>query len=262
MDRKTTPESGTRANGLLHPGDASAALMLLSRVPVPENLSSTRGARSAWAWPLVGALLAALSWAAGAAALLFGLPPVVAAGFAVGAGTVLTGALHEDGLADCADGFWGGGTRERRLEILRDSRIGSYGVIALVLALGMRWAALALLFEAGYAAAALIAAGMLSRAGMAALMWRLPFAREDGLAVRVGRPPGTTAVLAGAVSLACAIFALGGAGIGAAVSALLATTAVAALARAKLGGQTGDVLGAAQQAAETAVLLTCLAILT
>lgn len=262
MDPDTNPESGTRADGLLHWGDAGAALMLLSRISVPAALSSMRGARSAWAWPLVGAFLAALAWAAGAAALLLGLPPVLAAGFALVAGTVLTGALHEDGLADCADGFWGGGTRARRLEILRDSRIGSYGVIALVLALGMRWAALTLLFEAGHAAAALLAAGMLSRAGMAALMWRLPFAREDGLAVRVGRPPGATAAIGCLVAVAGAVLVLGNAGIGAAAAALLATAGVAALARAKLGGQTGDVLGTAQQAAEIAALLACLAFLT
>jgi adenosylcobinamide-GDP ribazoletransferase len=261
MDRNERPETRTRAEALLHPGDLGAALMLLSRIPAPSVLVSDRGARTAWAWPLVGALLAALSWAAGAAMLWLSLPPSLAAGGTLATGAVLTGALHEDGLADCADGFWGGHTRERRLEILHDSRIGSYGVIALVLVLGMKWIALAFLFEAGAALLSLLTVGMLSRAGMAGLMAALPFARQDGLAVHVGRPSRTTATAAALIALTGGAVALGVVGMGVALTVLASTAATAGIARKKLGGQTGDVLGASQQVAELVALLTCTALL-
>ncbi|MCU4653650.1 adenosylcobinamide-GDP ribazoletransferase [Roseibacterium sp. SDUM158016] len=247
--------SSPPSTALIHPGDAGAALMLLTRLPVPGAFASDRGARAAWAWPLAGALVAALAWAAGAALEALGLPPVVAAGAALATLVVLTGGLHEDGLADCADGFWGGHTRARRMEILKDSRIGSYGVIALVLGLGMRWAAMTLLYEAYFALPAMLAAAMLSRATMAAVMGSLPFARQDGLAVHVGHPPIAAVALGVAVALGGSIVALGGAGLVPALAAGASASAVAAVARAKLGGQTGDVLGASQQAAEIAALL-------
>ena len=124
--------------------DLPLALSLLSRLPVPVDHSRAgeRAATAAWAYPLVGAGLAGLTgglaWALSAA----GLPPGPAAGLVLVAQVMLTGALHEDGLADSADGLWGGWERERRLEIMRDSRIGAYGVLALGLSLLLRWACL------------------------------------------------------------------------------------------------------------------------
>lgn len=257
---KDEPDAEAQATGAFHPGDVGAALMLLTRLPVASRLAADRGARSAWAWPLAGAVVAVLSWASGAALMAAGLPPVLAAGATLAVIVLVTGALHEDGLADCADGFWGGFTPERRLAILRDSRIGSYGVVALVLTLGMRWAAMATLFAAGNALAGLLAAGMLSRASMTGVMAILPFARPDGLAVHAGRPSSVATATAVAIAVTTSILALGPSALAAALAAGAAAACTAGVARAKIGGQTGDVLGAAQQVSEIAVLLTCVAL--
>ncbi len=241
------------------PRDVIRAFHLLSRLPLPGG-DAHRAAASAWAWPLVGAVVAALQIGLGSLALALGIPVWTSAGLALALGVILTGGLHEDGLADCADGFWGGHTRERRLEILKDSRVGSYGVLAMIFAMGLRWSLLAALLTV--APLALIAAAMLSRASMAVLMARLPFAREDGLANHVGRPPQVAALLAvGLALLGGCIFA--GFWVGLLVAGLVVATvaSVAALARAKIGGQTGDVLGMGQVLGEIAALLTLAALL-
>src|SRR5262249_52967080 len=116
------------------------------------------------------------------------LPPMLAAIIAVAAAVAVTGALHEDGLADTADGFGGGSDRDRKLEIMRDSRIGTYGVIALVLALGSRIVALASFEDNADAAAALVVCESASRALIVLIMRHSPLARNDGLAASVGRP--------------------------------------------------------------------------
>jgi adenosylcobinamide-GDP ribazoletransferase len=240
----------------VQPVDIAMALGLLSRLPVqidPEA-AQARGARAAWAWPLAGAVIGLLAGLAGAVASLLGFAAPLAAGAALAASLMLTGAMHEDGLADSADGLWGGHDRARRLEIMKDSRIGAYGVIALVLSLGLRWAALTLLVEAGWLVLPMVAAGALSRAPMAALMNLLPNARGSGLADSVGRPPRDSVLLGLAIALALALIATGWTAALAALWAALAAFAVAGIARARIGGQTGDILGAAQQMAEMAVL--------
>ena len=190
-----------------------------------------------------------------AIALRLDLRPELAAGVALAAQIALSGGLHEDGLADTADGFWGGSAPARRLEIMKDSRIGSYGVIALVLSLGLRWQALSLLFASGHVAAPLVAAAVLSRGTMAVLMSALPNARGEGLSASVGRPSQGTALLAVGVALALSLAAVGWAILGPLLWLALATIGLAGLARAKIGGQTGDVLGASQQIGEVAVLI-------
>ena len=100
---------------------------------------------------------------------------------------ITTGAMHEDGLADTVDGLWGGWTRDRRLEIMKDSHIGTYGVLALIVSAGLRWSVLAGLLTLG--AGPVVAIAVLSRASMPALMAALPNARGDGLAHKVGAPP-------------------------------------------------------------------------
>ena len=232
-------------------GDPGAALALLTRLPAP-GADHARGARAAWAWPLVGALLGGAGALGGLACLAGGLPPAAAAGAALSVQVLATGALHEDGLADLADGLGGGPDRERRLEIMRDSRIGAFGAVALILGLGLRWSLTAALLPA--APAALLAAAALSRAAMAAAMATLPPARPDGLSAMAGRP-GAAAILAAGLALALAGLAAGPApAFLAALGAAGAAAGVGALARSRLGGQTGDVLGAAQQAAEIAAL--------
>jgi adenosylcobinamide-GDP ribazoletransferase len=170
--------------------------------------------------------------------------PGVAAAVALAVQAALTGALHEDGLADCADGFWGGHTRDRRLEIMKDSRVGSFGVLALVLVVLAGWSAVS---QAGRVLPVLVAAGALSRAPMAVLMAALPNAREGGLSRLVGRPPAAVAGAGVAVAVAVAVALCGWAGLRAALAVAVVALAVGLVARAKIGGQTGDVLGAAQQ---------------
>ncbi len=242
--------------------DLPAALGLLTRLPVPVDgdRAMARGAAAAWAYPLAGALIGALAGTVWASATGLGLPPPIAAGLAVAALVIATGALHEDGLADTADGLWGGWTRDRRLEIMRDSRVGSYGVVALVLSLGLRAGALASL-SPDMALPALIVGGAASRAAMVALWSVVPPARRDGLSVRTGQPGRATAGLALALGTGIAVLVLGPLGTIAGACSLGGAALVGAVAWAKIGGQTGDILGAAQQLAEIAALLAVVALL-
>jgi adenosylcobinamide-GDP ribazoletransferase len=124
--------------------EAQVALMLLTRLPagrLGEPVPTL--AQAAWAFPLAGLAVGGVVAAVMAAGQALGWPAAVAAGVAMVAGLLATGGLHEDGLGDVADGFGGGHTRERKLEIMKDSRLGSYGAIALVMALGLRWLLLA-----------------------------------------------------------------------------------------------------------------------
>lgn len=246
-----------RKGDLVQAGDLAAALGLLTRLPVRVDAgwAAARGAGAAWAWPLAGVVVGGLAALAGAVALSAGLSAGLVAGIVLGVQILATGAMHEDGLADCADGFWGGWTRERRLEIMKDSRIGAYGVIALILSLGLRWQALVVVLGEGWLWAPLMAAGALSRVPMVALMYGLAPARAGGLSRSVGRPGASVLGLAAGVAFVVGLVALGPAVMGAAVAVGMVTVIWAAAARARIGGQTGDVLGAAQQLAEIAVLL-------
>lgn len=240
--------------------DPAEALMLLSRLPMPR-IAAPRGARAGWAWPLAGLVIALPACAAGWGADLLGLPPAIAALAALGALVLTTGGLHEDGLADCADGFWGGLTAERRLAIMKDSRVGSYGVLALLLSVLARWTCLWQLFEQGPRPAllALLATAALSRGGMALVMRALPPARPDGLARAAGQMPAPTATAAAGLGLliAAVLVPQALAGIVAGVVPVLLLWGL--VARHKIGGQTGDVLGAAQQLAEIACLCALVA---
>ncbi len=242
---------------LVAPGDIPAAFGLLTRLPVRvDTLRATaRGAAAAWAWPLVGAVVGGCVWAVGAASHSAGLDPEAAGVLALATGIILTGAMHEDGLADCADGFWGGWDRARRLAIMKDSQIGTYGVIALILTLFLRWLALNTLLTGGAGPLSFIAIGALSRAPMAVLMAALPNARGAGLSASVGRPRGQTAALGVGLAVCLGVPGLGWGIFGAGLCVLVAGGAVALIARSKIGGQTGDVLGAVQQISEMVLLL-------
>ncbi|MBE3640656.1 adenosylcobinamide-GDP ribazoletransferase, partial [Mangrovicoccus algicola] len=180
-----------RPGPLLDLRDIAAALGLLTRLPVKVNtgFAIARGAGAAWAWPLAGLAVAVTAGGAGWIAQAAGLPATLAAGLVLGLQALLTGAMHEDGLADCADGLWGGWSRARRLEIMKDSHIGSYGVLALVLATGLRWQALLLLLPLGATGWGIwLGACMISRGAMVAVMAALPRARPGGLSATAGRP--------------------------------------------------------------------------
>lgn len=236
--------------------DLHSAFGLLSRLPLPAFTTPPRGGATAWAWPLVGATIGAIAALVAGAALWLGLPAGVAAGLALATQAMATGAMHEDGLADTADGLWGGWDKARRLAIMKDSHIGSYGVMALLLTTLMRWSALTLLLAQGPALAALIATGALSRVPMAALMALLPNARGTGLAQSVGRPTSGIVWRAAALGLGIALLLTGVTALAMAGAAASLCLGLALLAKAKIGGQTGDILGAAQQLAELACLST------
>ena len=232
--------------------DLLSAFALLSRLPLPNHKGT--GAASAWAWPLVGAVLGALAAGFASLALWAGLTPGVAAAAVLGLLALMTGALHEDGLSDTADGLFGGWTKERRLEIMKDSRVGSYGVLALVLITLARWSALAAVLGAGGHWGALIAVGAVSRAPMALVMAALPNARGTGLSHATGRPAASVALAAGVLAAVIALVCTGLAALPMLALVALAVGLLARSARQRIGGQTGDILGASQQLAEVAAL--------
>lgn len=237
--------------------DVAAALLFSTRLPLPGTwaISGADIARAGWALPVAGAIVgliaAAVYWLAG----LAGLPPLPAAGLSLAASLLATGCLHEDGLADVADSL-GGLTRERKLEIMRDSRIGTFGACALILSIGLRWAAVASLVGPARVAAALIVAHAAARAMPPLLMRLIPPARPDGLSAAAGLPPADSVAAAALLGLAALVLGLGLAN-GLIAAALLAACLVAirSLALNKIGGQTGDVLGTLEQVCEVVVLL-------
>ncbi len=179
--------------------DLKSAIVFLTRLPPHVVGADTHEApdfrRGARVFPLVGALIGLAGGVVLIVAAFLGMPPLVSAGLAVAATMMLTGALHEDGLADTADSF-GGSTRERRLEIMDDSRVGTYGAAALVLSILLRVAALAAIpGRGGFAAALVLIAGeAVSRAALVRVWYDLPAARMSGLAHETG-PPGENAML-------------------------------------------------------------------
>jgi adenosylcobinamide-GDP ribazoletransferase len=235
--------------------DLWSGFALLTRLPVPNH--AARGAASAWAWPVVGAVLGAIAAGFASAALWLGLTPGVVAAGVLGLTALMTGGLHEDGLSDTADGLFGGWTRERRLEIMKDSRVGSYGVLALVLVTLARWSALATVLAAGGHWGALIAVGAVSRAPMGLVMAGLPNARATGLSHATGRPTAQVALIGAGLAVAVAFLGTGWATLPMLALTALAVGLLARTAQARIGGQTGDILGASQQLAEVA----CLAVL-
>ncbi|MBW4707785.1 adenosylcobinamide-GDP ribazoletransferase [Roseobacter sp. YSTF-M11] len=242
--------------------DVLLAGTLLSRLPlprVPED-SFARMAKAVWAYPIVGTVLAVIAGSFALLLLGLGVPAPFAAGGLLAALMLLTGAMHEDGLADSADGFWGGYEAARRLEIMKDSHLGTYGLLALLMVTGLRWSAYALLLPLGLAP--VIAAASLSRGVMPGVMATLPHARETGLSRSVGRPETTTAIWGLGLSLAIAGICVGAVAVLCLIVALGVALALGALAKAKIAGQTGDVLGTTQQLSEVAILAVLLVHLT
>ena len=238
-----------------------AAVQVLTRIPV------TVGPASAWGpdtlrhatryMPLVGlgiGLVAAAVFAAARA----GLPPVPAALLALAATLLLTGALHEDGLADCCDGFGGGRTRADALRIMRDSRIGAFGALGLAVVVGTKVACVAAL---PHPERALAAAAASSRFWAVLPPAVLPYARDadggGGMAGAVAGPGGRDLLGAAACGL-LPLLLLGPRAVPALLLAGLVAGALGVHARRRLGGYTGDVLGATQQLTEAAVLLAAL----
>ncbi len=240
--------------------ETKVAAVFLTRLPVAGLFPTAAIGEAARGFPTVGAAIG------GAAAIVYGvatsldLPPAVAAVLAVGTMVLATGALHEDGLADMADGFGGGRDREQVLVIMHDSRIGAYGVLALMLVIGLRILCVAELHGAFTAALALIAAAAGSRALLPLVLHYVPPARPDGLGHDAGRPGRRMLVDASAVGAGLVLIGLGPfGGVLAGLAAAMVAWVIANLALRRIGGQTGDVLGAIQQATEATILIVAVA---
>lgn len=234
------------------------AVQLLTRLPVPSpreiGVSDMAGATPYF--PLVGALVGGLLAALGAGLVTLGLPPALSALGLVLGGLLLTGALHEDGLADSADGLLGGRDRERALEIMRDSRVGTFGALALIVAMSGRLAALLSLETADWPAALVVAHVVSRTAALLLLAASGPARPEDpGFAARmIAATDGWHLAMGGALALGlCA--AVGAEALVALVVGLVVAAAWGAVARRKIGGVTGDVTGAAAVLAEIAALV-------
>jgi adenosylcobinamide-GDP ribazoletransferase len=243
--------------------DIALCLVFFTRLPLPRfDFRDRKLANAIWAAPLAGLAVAFLGALAYAIAAWLGLAAGPASALALAATLLATGALHEDGLSDVADGFGGGRDRTHKLEIMRDSRIGAYGAAALGMSLLVRWNALAEIGGGWSILAALIAAHGASRGLLGVFLRVLPPARDDGLSAGAGSVPRKTAI-GGAALGALALLPLGLSGvIAAAILLALVLAAFGALCRRQIGGQTGDTAGALQQLAEIAVLLVASVSLT
>lgn len=230
-----------------------------TRLPPPLAPDAPPLGACVWAFPVAGALVGLIGGLVLWIASGMGLPALPAGILALAVMTLASGALHEDGLSDTADGLGGGWTRDQALEIMRDSRIGAYGAVALILVMGLRAALLAVLVASGSVALMLagpLVAGALGRAGCGLILGLLPPARHDGLGQGAGTPDplrlGAGLILAAGAALVLLPPLAGGlALLAAAVPVLL----LARMAQRRLGGQTGDIAGAAALLAECGVLL-------
>lgn len=232
----------------------------LTRLPLPVIDTEDRGLmRASWCFALVGAAIGAggglLAWFS----LSLGVPALAAAIIALAGTALITGALHEDGLADLADGFGGGRDKAGKIAIMRDSRIGAYGVLALILTTGLKASAIAALLgsvDVATAMIALITAHAGARALIPPVTLLIDNASESGLGGMAGKPKTSTVQTALAIGAALLVILLPlSTAIVVAAAGCAAAAAVAALAQRQIGGYTGDVLGAVEQVAETAMLL-------
>lgn len=249
--------------------DLVDCLAFFSRLPVPPQLGKLSEGmpdfeRSSRALPLIGVVLALVALAPAtlfdALALTAPLPSFLLAGLTIATMIMITGGMHEDGLADLADGFWGGMTTARKLEIMKDSRLGSYGALALLLSVLLRISILAYLFEnygVHTGGIAYLVTALVSRVPTLHVWYMLPAARLNGLSATAGQPSLISygiAIGLAAVTTALVIGPVFGfaAALSAFVMVTLASLYIVYLARKHLRGQTGDVLGAAQQLGEIA----------
>ncbi len=244
--------------------DALVALGFYTRLPswrlVPPD-RATDFSNVQWAAPLAGVVIGLLLGALNGAVDAMDVPDLLRGILVVACGILLTGALHEDGLADVADGFGGGADRQRKLAIMKDSLLGSYGTLALIVSFMLRVTAIAALTDPVLAALALVAAHGAARALMPVMLRHLPNARGEGVAHRIGRPS-QGAVLAAVCIGVTALLPLGFPAVPLGLVVLaIAYIAVASLAHRQIGGQTGDVCGTLQQTGEATILTLCATLL-
>ena len=242
--------------------DLQICLMFLTRFPVPGGLaiSTPSLAQASRFFPIIGVLVGVIGAIILAIADQLGVPQGASIILAITAIVISTGGLHEDGLADTADGLGGGSDKEHRLEIMNDSRIGAFGVLALALAIGLKWTGLAAL-SIGDAALAIFMGAVISRGVLPLFMRYLPLAKDDGLSADAGQPEFDRATISVVLTVLVAFIGLGfWLTVGLAIVLAIVTAAMAVWVKWKIGGQTGDVLGAFQQVTEISTILTIAAV--
>ncbi len=245
--------------------DVMRSLGFLTRLPISAKWFAQDDGKLSMtcrAFPIAGALATLPALVVLLIANFLQLPPLLNALLVISTHIMTCGALHEDGLADVADGFFGGNSKDQRLEIMKDSRIGTYGALALIVSFSVRTIAVAAILQASVlsAALALIGAAAMSRG---ALIWHwseLESARLGGTSDSVGTPSEDAATIALSTALAIGlVFALLARGITPTIIAfaltILVTNVFKRLAASKIGGQTGDTLGASAMIAEIAFLI-------
>jgi adenosylcobinamide-GDP ribazoletransferase len=251
------------------------AIQFLTRLPVPH----LRGFQTSWLsesaryFPLVGALVGVIGVGVWWLSAIF-FPPAVAIGLMMSTSLLLTGAFHEDGFADVCDGFGGGRTRDAVLAIMKDSRVGAYGAIGVAMMLGLKWSVLVSLPFAMFPVI-VVGAHMVSRWCAIGLIWRLQYVRTDAdakskpLANSLGGWDWLLSGALGALVLLPALLLIDPAARSQLALTLLAASAfsvvntllMAAYFRRRIGGYTGDCLGAAQQLSELSFLLATLGVM-
>jgi adenosylcobinamide-GDP ribazoletransferase len=251
-----TGEDTTRPSW--HPGqwwrEFRLAIGFFTRLPLKSPAGQV--AEAARAFPIAGAIVGLIGSGIYLLAMEVGLSGLLAALLAVAATVIVGGALHEDGLADFADMLGVRGDRDRKLSVMRDSRIGSYGVLALGFSTAIKVGALVSLGDPRTVAGALITAHVCGRAVLPIIMRSLSLARATGLAVEAGKPSAAATYQTLGVALLISAFACGpGAALVSLVVAIVAAFLVSEVARRQIGGYTGDVLGAAQEIAQLAILI-------
>ena len=232
--------------------EARLALMFLTRIPCGQITEPVPTIASAtWAFPLIGALIGCFGAVGYAACITVGLPPAMAGIIALALLIIISGAIHEDGLADLADGLGGGRNATHKLSIMRDSRLGSYGVLALILALSLRVAAIVSLTDTILVTSAIVALAIASRSILVIGLCILPSARADGMGQAASNVSISRAVVASSIGVV-ALIALSPHWLAALPCMICAAALIGWLAVRQIGGQTGDVLGAMQQCSEIA----------
>ena len=230
-----------------------AAIAFLTRLPVPVHPQPAQIARATAWFPLGGLIVGAILLAIDRIAMR-GLPPPAVDALLVVALASVTGALHLDGLADSADGLFGGYTPQRRLEIKRDVHTGSFGVVAIASVLLLKWAGLNAL-PPQVRIEAILLAPCVARFAMLPAMAVYPYAREHGVGTGYREHAGAALALGGATALITGIALIGAGGVYVLALAAAVGLGAGALATRLAGGVTGDVFGAIVEITEAAALL-------
>jgi adenosylcobinamide-GDP ribazoletransferase len=246
--------------------ETARAVSFLSRLPVPDRFFAGHDgslSRTVAAFPLAGLVIALPSTLVMDVLSVSGAEAILVALIGISLQIMITGALHEDGLSDSADGLGGGGNRDKALAIMKDSRIGTYGALALILSVALRVASLAILIDVLpplSSALCWLAAAVLSRTLMVWHWSSLPSARRDGVAASAGAPDAEasrTALVLGAVitAILCLIAIPFHAWFLAGLFSVACVTGFTRHVRRRIEGHTGDTIGASQQLCEIAFLL-------